>query len=81
MTPTIITMLQEALHHRAPWPGGAPEITAATIFEDINLDTVELWTLTMAIELHWMIDVPDADAEAWEGVADVVRYVEGRAVA
>lgn len=50
----------------------------ARLVDDLNADSLDEVTITMAIEDAVAIDIPDGDAERWHRVADVVAYVERR---
>ena len=55
----------------------APEIKVGGELQDDSLDHIGI---VIAIEDEFNLDIPDEDAEAWKTVADVIAYVDGKAV-
>ena len=47
------------------------------IYKDLGADSIDTFELTMAIEEEFDMDIPDEDAERWQTVFDIVRYMEG----
>ena len=53
------------------------EITATSSFkEDLEVDSLDLMELVMALEEEFDIEIPDADAEKVVTVGDVVDYIK-----
>jgi acyl carrier protein len=48
----------------------------AHFVDDLGADSLDAVELTMAIEESFDIEIPDGEAEKFEKVGDVVRYVE-----
>ena len=45
------------------------------IITGLELDVLDLIELTMALEEEFEIQIPDEDAENWNTVSDIVKYV------
>ena len=53
------------------------EVTMETnLMKDLNADSLDAVEIIMAIEDEYGIEVPDEDAEKFETVEDLVKYVE-----
>ena len=53
------------------------EITEATRFkEDLEVDSLDLFELVMALEEEFGVEIPSEDLEGLTTVGDVARYVE-----
>ena len=53
------------------------KVTAdAKFIEDLGADSLDTVELVMAFEENFDIEVPDAEAEKLQSVADVVAYIE-----
>ena len=53
------------------------EITADTTFiDDLCADSLDVFQIVMGIEEEFGIEIPDEDAENFQTVADLVKYVE-----
>ena len=46
-----------------------------TSFGDLNLDSLDIVELVLALEDNWGRDIPDADAANFKTMGDVVRYI------
>ncbi len=54
-------------------------ITADTnLMKDLEADSLDAVEIIMAIEDEYDIEVPDEDAEKFQTVTDIVKYVEDR---
>lgn len=52
-------------------------ITASThLMKDLEADSLDAVEIIMAIEDEFGIEVPDEDAEKFQSVGDIVKYVE-----
>jgi acyl carrier protein len=59
--------------------GEEPEnVKLESRFEDLDIDSLDLVELAQVIEDEYGIEVPDADMDKIETVADVVAYVSDR---
>ena len=56
----------------------APEVKVGGELQDDSLDRIEI---VMEIEDEFNLEIPDEDAASWKSVADVIAYVDGKAVA
>ena len=55
----------------------ADSITMDTTFvDDLGADSLDIFQIIMAIEEEFDIEIPDEDAEKFQLVGDLVRYVE-----
>ena len=55
------------------------DVTADThLMKDLEADSLDAVEIIMAIEDEFEIEVPDEDAEKFQSVADIVKYVEER---
>ena len=53
------------------------EVTMDTnLMKDLSADSLEAVEIIMAIEEEYGIEIPDEDAETFQTVGDLVRYVE-----
>ncbi|MGI6177448.1 MAG: acyl carrier protein [Eubacterium sp.] len=49
------------------------------LMKDLEADSLDAVEIIMAIEEEYGIEVPDEDAEKFQTVADLVKYVENHA--
>ena len=63
------------------WRRNPPPVTPESLFADLDLCQLERLCIASAIEERHYIDLPDAEIEAWQSVADVARSVATRRVA
>lgn len=55
------------------------EITPEThLMKDLEADSIDAVEIIILIEEKYGIEIPDEDAEKFQLVGDLVRYVEGR---
>lgn len=53
------------------------EVTMDTnLMKDLSADSLDAVEIIMAIEEEYGIEIPDEDAETFQTVGDLVRYVE-----
>lgn len=52
------------------------EVTENTSLRSIHLDTLDLCELIADLEEEFQIQIEDADAEKFQTVGDILRYVE-----
>lgn len=56
-------------------------ITAAThLMKDLEADSLDAVEIIMAIEDEFGLEVPDEDAEKFQIIGDIVKYVEEKMV-
>lgn len=48
------------------------------LMRDLEADSLDAVEIIMAIEDEYEIEIPDEDAEKFQSVGDIVRYVEER---
>lgn len=48
------------------------------IMKDLEADSLDAVEIIMAIEDEFEIEIPDEDAEKFQSINDIVRYVEGK---
>lgn len=49
------------------------------LMKDLEADSLDAVEIIMAIEDEFEIEVPDEDAEKFQSVGDIVRYIEDKA--
>ncbi len=55
------------------------QVTADThLMKDLEADSLDAVEIIMAIEDEFDIEVPDEDAEKFQSVGDIVKYVEDK---
>ena len=52
----------------------------ARFVDDLGADSIDSVELLMALEAEFKVDIPEKDAEDFQKVNDVVKYIEARAV-
>ena len=56
---------------------GDVEITLATsLMKDLEADSLDAVEIIMALEDEFDIEIPDEEAEAFENIGDIVKYIE-----
>ena len=50
-----------------------------SLMKDLEADSLDAVEIIMAIEDEFEIEVPDEDAEKFQNVGDIVKYVEDKA--
>ncbi|MGI6751354.1 MAG: acyl carrier protein [Anaerovoracaceae bacterium] len=54
-------------------------VTISThLMKDLEADSLDAVEIIMAIEDEFEIEIPDEEAEAFQSVGDIVKYVEDR---
>ena len=76
----VCQIVAEAIAHRY-WLRPKPEVTRATLFEDLGADSLDLVTIAMACDERFGLDLCTDEVARWTGVADVLASVKGRATA
>lgn len=55
----------------------ASNVTAQTsLVKDLEADSLDAVEIIMAIEDEFDIEVPDEDAEGFQNIGDIIKYVE-----
>ncbi len=55
------------------------QITGDAFFvDDLGADSIDSVELVMAFEAEFKLDIPEKDAEGFQKVDDVIRYLESR---
>lgn len=49
-----------------------------SIMNDLDADSLDAVEVMMALEDEFEIEIPDEDAEAFENIGDIVRYIQGK---
>jgi acyl carrier protein len=49
-----------------------------SLMKDLEADSLDAVEIIMAIEDEFNIEVPDEDAENFQTIADIVKFVEGK---
>lgn len=49
-----------------------------SLMKDLDADSLDAVEIMMALEDEFEITVPDEDAEKFENIGDIVRYVESK---
>jgi acyl carrier protein len=47
-------------------------------FADMGADNLDMVDLTLSIEQHFELEIPDADVDLWKTTQDVINYVQRR---
>lgn len=55
---------------------GKPKITRNTLIEDWGMDSLDKAELVMALEDEFIVDIPDASAQSFSSVGDVVDFIK-----
>ncbi|GFR34838.1 acyl carrier protein [Thermobrachium celere] len=54
------------------------EITEATTFEELGVDSLDLFQILISLEDEFGVEIPNEDAENIKTVKDVVDYIKER---
>ena len=49
-----------------------------SIMNDLDADSLDAVEVMMALEDEFDIEIPDEDAEKFNNIGDIVRYIEGK---
>ena len=72
----IVTILKEAM--KKELDRDFDNITPATTFEELALDSLDIVQLIMAIEEAFEIEIDDDSAESFKSIADLLEYIEAQ---
>ncbi len=50
----------------------------STFVDDLGADSLDVIELLMALEEEFGVDIPDEDAEEFETVSDVIKYLQSK---
>lgn len=56
----------------------ANEITQSTTFEDLGVDSLDLFQILISLEEEFGVEIPNEDAENIKTIQDVVEYIKER---
>lgn len=56
----------------------ANEITESTTFEDLGVDSLDLFQILISLEEEFGVEIPNEDAENIKTIQDVVEYIKER---
>lgn len=54
------------------------EITESTTFEDLGVDSLDLFQILISLEEEFGVEIPNEDAENIKTIQDVVNYIKER---
>ena len=57
---------------------GEEEIKKGTTFEDLGIDSLEIFEIIMALEDEFDIEIPNEDVEDIKNIADITEYIQGK---
>lgn len=57
---------------------GEEEIKEETTFEDLGIDSLEIFEVIMALEDEFSIEIPNEDVENIKNIADIVKYIQSK---
>ena len=57
---------------------GEDEIKEGTTFQDLGIDSLEIFEIIMALEDEFHIEIPNEDVENIKSIADINQYIQSR---
>jgi acyl carrier protein len=57
---------------------GEEEIKEDTTFEDLGIDSLEIFEVIMALEDEFDIEIPNEDVESIKNIADITNYIQSK---
>jgi len=57
---------------------GEDEIKEGTTFQDLGIDSLEIFEIIMALEDEFHIEIPNEDVENIRNIADIIKYIKER---
>ncbi len=57
---------------------GEEEIKEGTTFENLGIDSLEIFEIVMALEDEFEIEIPNEDIENIRNMADITKYIESK---
>lgn len=54
------------------------EIKEGTTFEDLGIDSLEIFEIIMALEDEFDIEIPNEDVESIRNIDDITKYIESK---
>ena len=57
---------------------GEKEIKEETTFEDLGIDSLEIFEIIMDLEDEFHIEIPNEDVENIKSIADINKYVQSK---
>ena len=57
---------------------GEDEVQLETTFEDLGIDSLEVFEIVMALEDEFEIEIPNEDVENITDIANIVKYIQSK---
>ena len=57
---------------------GEEEIKEETTFEDLRIDSLEVFEIIMALEDEFHLEIPNEDVENIKNIADINKYIQSK---
>ena len=57
---------------------GEKEIQETTTFEDLGIDSLEIFEIIMDLEDEFHIEIPNEDVENIKSIADINKYIQSK---
>ena len=57
---------------------GEEEIKEGTTFEELGIDSLEIFEIIMALEDEFHIEIPNEDVENIKNIADIIKYIQSK---
>ena len=57
---------------------GEEEVQLDTTFEDLGIDSLEVFEIVMALEDEFDIEIPNEDVEGITTIENIVKYIQSR---
>ena len=54
------------------------EIKEGTTFEDLGIDSLEIFEIIMDLEDEFNIEIPNEDVEDIKNIADIIKYIQSK---
>ena len=57
---------------------GEEEIKETTTFQDLGIDSLEVFEVVMALEDEFQLEIPNEDIEDITSIAEITKYVQSK---
>jgi acyl carrier protein len=57
---------------------GEEEVKEGTTFEDLGIDSLEIFEIIMALEDEFNIEIPNEDVENIKDINDITKYIQSK---
>lgn len=57
---------------------GEEEIKETTTFQDLGIDSLEIFEIIMALEDEFHLEIPNEDVEDIKNVTDITKYIQSK---